>query len=135
MSCEKRAFQAESKAADLVAQVKAAHTRAAQAEDRAAQAEARATDLVTQVKAADDRTARAEATATEAGSRATEAESRAAKAESRAAEAESSTKQVQNEIACLKVQLQATEKRRRNERDEATDQVPMSRVLFSWCML
>ena len=43
MSCEKRAFQAESKAADLVAQLKAADMKATQAEARAAQAEARAT--------------------------------------------------------------------------------------------
>ena len=59
-----------------------------------------------------------------------EAEARATEAESRATEAESSATQAEDEIARLKSQLKATEESRRNERDEATVQVPMSRVLF-----
>ena len=58
-----------------------------------------------------------------------EAEARATEAESRATEAESSATQAEDEIARLKAQLKATEESRRNERDEATGQVPTCRAL------
>ena len=61
MSCENRAFRAESKAADLVAQLKAADMKATQAEARAAQAEARATQAEARATQAEARAAQAQA--------------------------------------------------------------------------
>ena len=46
------------------------------------------------------------------------------------AEAEDRATQAEDEVARLKAQLKATEESRRKERDKATVQVPMSRVLF-----
>ena len=101
---EARAAQAEARAARTDAKNVEAEARAAQAEAKTTQAEARATNLVAQVNAAD--------------ARATQAEARATQAEARAAQR-------------LKAQLEASEKGRRNERDEASAQVPMSCALFS----
>ena len=105
--------QAEARASRAEARVACAEARNVELKARATQAEAKAEDLVAQVQAAKERTTKAESRATEAESRATEAESRATEAT--------------YEIAHLKTQLQATEKRRR---DELTAQVSVQRVLL-----